>query len=85
MTTNDMVRARIDAYTKKEAARVLAGMGLTISDACRMTLTLIARDKALPFGKEACELSRKSVAMSELGEEVHQSSDVEALFRKLKR
>ena len=50
MTINsDVVRARIDEGIKVEAANVLAGMGLSVSDAIRMLLTRIAVDKALPF------------------------------------
>ena len=49
MSINAVVRARIDENIKNEAARVLADMGLTISDACRITLTAVARDKAFPF------------------------------------
>jgi len=44
------VRARIDVATKKRAARVLAKMGLTISDAIRLLMMRIAADKRLPFG-----------------------------------
>ena len=51
MPANDYVRARIDPTIKREAAAVLAGMGLTVSDACRMMLTKIAREKCLPFWK----------------------------------
>jgi len=47
--TNAVVRARIDQHTKEEASAVLAAMGLTVSDAFRMMLTRIAREKALPF------------------------------------
>lgn len=53
MPANDYVRARIDPVIKNEAATVLAGMGLTVSDACRMMLTKIALEKRLPFGTEA--------------------------------
>jgi len=49
MSSNDVVRARIDATIKNEAAVVLAAMGLTVSDAFRMLLTRVAREKALPF------------------------------------
>ena len=49
MATNDFVRARIDGHIKEEAAAVLASMGLTVSDACRLLLTRIAKDKVLPF------------------------------------
>ena len=49
MSTNIIVRARIDEDIKKEAAIVLAEIGLTVSDAFRMLLIRIAREKALPF------------------------------------
>jgi DNA-damage-inducible protein J len=49
MPTNAVVRARIDEHTKEEASAVLAAMGLTVSDAFRIMLTRIAREKALPF------------------------------------
>jgi len=49
MTTNAVVRARIDEHIKEEASVVLASMGLTVSDAFRMLLTRIAKEHALPF------------------------------------
>jgi DNA-damage-inducible protein J len=49
MASNAVVRARIDENIKDEAAAVLAAMGLTLSDAFRILLTRIAREKALPF------------------------------------
>lgn len=49
MAAKAFVRARIDEDLKDEAATVLAEMGLTVSDVVRMTLTRIAKDKALPF------------------------------------
>ena len=49
MTENSVVRARIDEATKREAAAVLAAMGLTLSDAFRLLLKRVAAEKALPF------------------------------------
>ncbi len=49
MSANAVVRARIDEHIKEEAAVVLASMGLTVSDAFRIMMTRIAREKALPF------------------------------------
>lgn len=49
MPANDVVRARIDKKVKEEASAVLAAMGLTPSDAYRMLMVRIAREKALPF------------------------------------
>ncbi len=49
MPENAVVRARIDERIKEEASVVLAAMGLTVSDAFRLLLFRVARDKALPF------------------------------------
>jgi len=49
MASTAFVRARIDGRLKDEAAAVLAEIGLTVSDAVRITLTRIARDRAFPF------------------------------------
>ena len=49
MTENTVVRARIDGHIKDEAAAVLKAMGLSVSDAFRLMLTRVAREKALPF------------------------------------
>ena len=49
MSTGSVVRARIDDDIKKEAAAVLKAMGLTVSDAFRLMMVKIAREKALPF------------------------------------
>ena len=46
---NQLVQARVDKNTKEEATAVLAAMGLTVSDAVRLLLTRVAREKALPF------------------------------------
>lgn len=49
MSENSVVRARINEHIKEEASVVLEAMGLTLSDAFRMLLTRVAREKALPF------------------------------------
>jgi DNA-damage-inducible protein J len=49
MTANSVVRARIDEQIKKEATVVLQAMGLTVSDAFRLMMVKIAKEKALPF------------------------------------
>ena len=40
---------RIDEHIKNEAAAVLSAMGLTVSDAFRLMMMKIAKEKALPF------------------------------------
>ena len=49
MPSNQLVQARVDREVKEEAAAVLAAMGLSVSDAVRLLLTRVAREKALPF------------------------------------
>jgi DNA-damage-inducible protein J len=49
MAANSVVRARIDERIKNEAAAVLAAMGLTVSDAFRLMMVRIAKEKILPF------------------------------------
>lgn len=49
MATNSVVRARIDEDIKAEAEAVLASIGLTVSDAFRMMMIRIAKEKSLPF------------------------------------
>lgn len=49
MPENAVVRARIDQRIKNEAAAVLSAMGLTVSDAFRLMMVRIAKEKALPF------------------------------------
>ena len=48
-TNNIVVRVRINEEIKAEATAVLANIGLTVSDALRIMLTQVARDKKLPF------------------------------------
>lgn len=49
MVANALVTTRVNEHIKQEASEVLETMGLTVSDAVRLMLTKIAREKALPF------------------------------------
>ena len=49
MATTEMVHVRIDKRIKTKAAKTLASMGLSVSDAVRVLLTRVAAEKALPF------------------------------------
>ena len=49
MASNALVTTRINENIKHEATEVLATMGLTVSDAVRLLLTKVAKEKALPF------------------------------------
>jgi DNA-damage-inducible protein J len=49
MAANALVQTRIDGTIKDEATVVLNAIGLTVSDAVRLMLTRVAREKSLPF------------------------------------
>lgn len=49
MPATEMVHVRIDKRIKTKAAKTLANMGLSVSDAVRVLLTRVAAEKALPF------------------------------------
>ena len=49
---DNVVRFRIDSETKAKAAEALDCMGLTISDALRITLRRIAEEGRMPFDME---------------------------------
>ena len=44
-----MVHVRVDQKTKRQAAKTLNSMGISVSDAVRMLLVRVAAEKALPF------------------------------------
>ena len=84
MAENSVVRARIDETVKNEAAAVLAGMGLSISDAFRMLLVRIAAEKQFPFDVRVPNaLTAKPLAASDRGEDVVECKDKADLFQKL--
>lgn len=49
MASDSVVRARIAGDVKDEATQVLGKMGLSVSDAIRMLLVRVAKEKAMPF------------------------------------
>jgi DNA-damage-inducible protein J len=83
MTPNAVVRARISEEVKQRATAVLAGMGLTVSDAVRILLTKVAREHALPFDLTPNALTAETLRRSERGEDVHHARDAAALFKDL--
>jgi DNA-damage-inducible protein J len=44
-----MVHIRVDQKIKRQAAKTLAAMGISVSDAVRMLLVRVAAEEALPF------------------------------------
>jgi DNA-damage-inducible protein J len=67
MAVDTVVRARIDGQVKQEATEVLDKMGLSVSDAIRMLMVRIAKEKALPFDVKVPNEETRA-AMRELGD-----------------
>lgn len=44
-----MVHVRVDGKVRDTAAKALASMGISVSDAVRMLLVRVAAEKAMPF------------------------------------
>jgi DNA-damage-inducible protein J len=83
MSTDTVVRARIDSETKTRATEALQAMGLTVSDAIRLLMLRVAEEKRLPFTIQVP--NRTTVAaMKELADGKGRRFDsVEELFRDL--
>ena len=84
MSANTCVRVRIEPSIKNEAAAVLATMGLTVSDLCRMVLTKVACEKRLPFGLEIPnEETIKAFKSIDTREYLYYARDADDMFRQL--
>ena len=49
MSSDTVVRARIDSDTRARATEALHAMGLSVSDAIRLLLVRVAEEQRLPF------------------------------------
>lgn len=79
-----VVFVQIDPAIKKEADAVLATMGLTASDLCRMAITWVAREKRLPCSIDIPNaLTRETLEKADRGKELVRARNAEDLFRKL--
>ncbi|MGF9563407.1 type II toxin-antitoxin system RelB/DinJ family antitoxin [Neorhizobium sp. JUb45] len=87
MAANALIQTRIDADVKDRAAAVLAGMGLTVSDAVRILLTRTANEGAMPLellsNSEAYDSWFRGKVMEALQDQRPDIDDeeVEAVFR----
>jgi DNA-damage-inducible protein J len=83
MPADTVVRARIDAATKKRASAALEAMGLSISDAIRLLMPRIADEQRLPFEVRVPNAAtRRAMAELEQGEG-KRSESAKALFEDL--
>lgn len=81
---SSMVHIRVDEKVKVKAAKNLAAMGLTVSDAVRLLLTRVAAEKSMPF--EVRVPNRTTRAAMRAGErgEVSRASSVRKMMEDLK-
>ncbi len=83
MSSDTVVRARIDSDTKARATEALQAMGLSVSDAIRLLLLRVADEKRLPFAVRVPNVVTVK-AMEELGEgKGKRFGNAEELFRDL--
>ena len=78
-----MVHVRIEQGVKDKAAKALATMGLSVSDAVRMMLVRVAAEEALPF--EVRVPNRRTVKAMDAADrgEGKRFDSAEALFKDL--
>jgi DNA-damage-inducible protein J len=83
MAATATVHIRVNQKIKERAAKTLAAMGMSVSDAVRILLVRVAAEKALPF--ELRVPNRKTMAALEAGErgEVSRATTVAAMMAKL--
>lgn len=65
MSSDSVVRARIDSDTKARATAALEAMGLSVSDAIRLLMLRIADEQRLPFAVQVPN-TKTVAAMDEL-------------------
>jgi DNA-damage-inducible protein J len=83
MSTDTVVRARIDRDTKERATAALEAMGLSVSDAIRLLMLRIADEKRLPFAVQVPNATTTK-AMNELESGLGKRFDnADALFKDL--
>ena len=78
-----MVHVRVDEKTKQRAAKTLAAMGMSVSDAVRMLLVRVVAEKALPFDVKVPNATTvKAMRAADKGQGKRQKSAA-ALFKDL--
>ena len=83
MSTDTVVRARIDSDTKTRATEALQAMGLSVSAAIRLFLLQVADEKRLPFAVQVPNATTVK-AIKELDEgKGRRFSGAEELFQDL--
>lgn len=86
MSNTATIHARVDAETKSKAQSVLNKLGMTLSEAIVLYLRQIAFQKGIPFEvKLPNEVTKQTIEKAERGEQLHEASSVEEMFKELDR
>ena len=80
MPHSQIVQARVNREVKEEAAAVLVAMGPTVSDAVRLLLTRVAREKVLPFAPLVPDAATIAAMKEARAGNLKQFKDVQGLF-----
>ena len=85
MISETTIRARIDSETKERAAEALEAMGLSISDAIRLLMVRVARERKLPFEVRVPNAETQEAIRELASGQGRRVSSVDELFAELHR
>lgn len=77
------VAKKIDPQLRDQASKILGELGLTMSDAVRILLIHIVKEKEFPLDLTPNALTIETLSKSERGEDVYEAKNVEDLFQQL--
>ena len=84
MVKTATIQTRVDPVVKKNAQEILSKLNITMSEAISMYLSQITLHQGIPFDlKIPNELTSKTLAESENGENLHTVDSVDQLFQEL--
>jgi DNA-damage-inducible protein J len=84
MVATTTVQARVDEKTKKQAKAILSSLHITLSEAVSMYLKQIIFHRGIPFElKIPNDVTEKTLKKIEAGEDLHEASSADELFREL--
>ena len=86
MSKTAIIQTRIDPEIKNQAQNILNKLNLSMSEAISLFLTQVTLNQGIPFDiKIPNKLTADTLAKSDKGEELHEVSSVDELFKELDR
>lgn len=84
MIKSTTVRARVSPELKVEVEGILSRLGLTMSDAISLFMSLVKLNKGIPFDvKIPNKTTRKALDDSRQGKNLHRAQNIDDLFEQL--